>query len=83
MRGDEAVQIADGASDASGRIWGSYLHGIFEDAAFRRAWLTQIGWQGDNATPGPARQQEYDRLADVVDAAIDWAQFAQRTGLSW
>ncbi len=40
-RGDTPVQIADGAQTASGRIWGTYLHGIFEDADFRRTWLAQ------------------------------------------
>lgn len=81
-RGNQSVQIADGAQVASGRIWGSYLHGIFEDDLFRRAWLAQIGWRGDDAAPALARQEEYDRLADAVEAAIDWAHFEQVTGLS-
>lgn len=81
-RGDTAVHIADGAQDPSGRIWGTYLHGIFEDAAFRREWLAKLGWQGDPAAPALARQQEYDRLADIVEAAIDWPRFEQVTGLS-
>jgi adenosylcobyric acid synthase len=81
-RGDQRVQIADGAQVASGRIWGSYLHGIFEDDHFRRAWLAQIGWRGDDAAPALARQEEYNRLADAVEAAVDWAHFEQVTGIS-
>lgn len=81
MRGDMSVQIADGATAAAGRIWGTYLHGIFEDADFRRGWLAQLGWQGDGTSPALARQAEYDRLADAVEAAIDWAQLEQLTGL--
>ena len=80
-RGDMAVQLADGAQDSSGRVWGTYLHGIFEDMIFRRKWLAQVGWQGDASAPARARQEEYDRLADAVEAAIDWAQLARVTGL--
>jgi adenosylcobyric acid synthase len=80
-RGDSPVQIDDGAQDASGRTWGTYLHGIFEDDDFRRGWLAQLGWRGDGATPALARQQEYDRLADEVEAAIDWVQLERLTGL--
>jgi adenosylcobyric acid synthase len=81
MRGDQAVQIADGALDDSGRIWGTYLHGLFEDDAFRRGWLAQLGWRGAGLPPSLMRQAEYDRLATAVEAAIDWAQLEQLTGI--
>jgi adenosylcobyric acid synthase len=79
-RGDAPVQIADGAQTGSGRVWGTYLHGILEDAPFRRKWLARLGWR---ATHGPAlaRQREYDRLAAAVEAAVDWTQLAEVTGL--
>lgn len=32
--GDEA-EIADGAVDGSARVWGSYVHGLFDDDSFR------------------------------------------------
>jgi adenosylcobyric acid synthase len=83
VRGDQPVQIADGAQNDSGRVWGTYLHGIFEDAAFRRGWLAQLGWQENASVPALARQTEYDRLADAVEAAIDWQQLQQLTGLQW
>lgn len=81
MRGDSSVAIADGAQDESGLIWGTYLHGILEDTVFRRGWLAQMGWNGDNAQ-ALMRQAEYDRLADAVEAAIDWEMLARLTGLS-
>ena len=80
-RGDVPTQLVDGAQDATGRVWGTYLHGIFENAEFRRKWLMQLGWQGDDATPAQERQAEYDRLADAVEAALDWSQLAQVTGI--
>lgn len=33
----------EGATSADGRISGSYLHGMFRDDGFRRAWLAQFG----------------------------------------
>jgi len=80
-RSELPVQIADGAQSASGRVWGTYLHGIFEDASFRRGWLAQVGWQGGDDAPALARQEEYDRLADTVEATIDWDVLRQVTGL--
>ena len=81
-RGNAPVAIADGAQSADGRIWGTYLHGIFEDAAFRRGWLTQLGWRGELSASPLARRQEYDRLADAVEEAVDWPQLAHVTGLA-
>lgn len=33
---------ADGAIDVSGRIWGTYIHGIFDDDAFRHNFLDWV-----------------------------------------
>ncbi len=42
----------------------------------------RLGWHNAGTAPALARQQEYDRLADAVEAAIDWGQFEHLTGLS-
>ena len=39
VREGEANQAADGAIDPTGRIWGTYVHGIFDDDAFRHAFI--------------------------------------------
>ncbi|EMO28720.1 hypothetical protein LEP1GSC170_1072 [Leptospira interrogans serovar Bataviae str. HAI135] len=31
-----------GYSDSTGRIWGTYIHGIFDKDQFRRKYLDQI-----------------------------------------
>lgn len=71
-RGDRAVAVADGAVSPDGRIWGCYLHGLFANAALRRAWLRALGWW---VSPAPssvgALDRELDRLADAVGAAIN------------
>jgi adenosylcobyric acid synthase len=63
----------DGCVSTDGRIWGCYLHGLFANQAFRRAWLRTLGWQerAEHESFNP-----YDRLADVVEAHLDPDQLA-------
>jgi len=90
-RSQQPVQLADGAVSDDGRIWGTYLHDIFTNAAFRRTWLRQIGWRPSAASlstaplvasPSTAPTADYDRLADVVENAIGWEAIAHVLGLS-
>ena len=59
----------DGSADASGRIWGTYLHGLFDNDAFRHRWLAGLGSIGEGLAFD--RQAAYDRLADHVEAHLD------------
>ncbi len=43
-RGQEPCDVPDGAVSSDGRVWGCYLHGLFANDAFRRAWLASLGW---------------------------------------
>ena len=71
-RGGRSVNVPDGAVSEDGRIWGCYIHGLFENRALRRAWLADLGWPG---VAGADRAEDLmsavDRLADVVEAALD------------
>jgi adenosylcobyric acid synthase len=51
---------ADGAVSADGRVFGTYLHGLFDSGAFRAAWLESLG----------ARSSGGDHR-EIVDAALD------------
>ena len=51
QRDQETVSVADGAFAADGRILGCYLHGLFENDAFRHAWLERLGWDKSQAKP--------------------------------
>ena len=62
---------ADGALTAAGRIWGTYLHGLFDNDALRHAWLRSLGWQGNGQLF--SRQLAYNRLAEHVRAHLDMA----------
>ena len=45
-RNGRAVSGLDGATAKDGRIWGCYLHGLFANDAFRRAWLNSLASRG-------------------------------------
>lgn len=72
-RSGRPVGIPDGAVTKDGSVWGSYLHGLFENDSFRHRWLRQLGWSGAVAATTALREREYDRLADAVEEAVDWA----------
>ena len=63
---------ADGARSPDGRIEGTYVHGVFTNDPFRRAWLERVGGTADAALQHHAVvEQAIDRLADEVEGAID------------
>jgi adenosylcobyric acid synthase len=90
-RGGRPVAEPDGTCSADGRIWGSYLHGLFENAAFRHRYLAAL--RGE-LPPEPAvqeerpgeperrfRRQQYDRLADLVRRSLDIPRIYRIIGL--
>ncbi|MCS6827715.1 MAG: cobyric acid synthase [Caldilinea sp.] len=82
QRNGQALHLPDGAVSGDGRVWGVYLHDIFTNDAFRHNWLRSLGWQAETTAAAThqrllvsslqRRAREYDRLADVVEAAIGW-----------
>lgn len=69
-RNMESVTSLDGAVHLDGHIWGCYVHGLFHNEDFRRAWLISLGWQ---VTDNPTRSLEdaFEALADHVEAHLD------------
>lgn len=61
----------DGVSFQEGRVFGTYLHGLFDEAGFRRWWLNRLrsakGWGKLPETPGLSLDARLDQLADFVD----------------
>jgi len=75
-RSGKPVDIADGAVSKNGRIWGSYLHGLFENDAFRRRFLGSLSKNkaGKDLSAGSylqAKEKDYDRLADLARKSLD------------
>jgi adenosylcobyric acid synthase len=65
----------DGLVAAEGRVWGGYLHGIFENDVLRHAWLHSLGWWGQGRRFD--RRPAYERLADHVEAHLDMDRLNQ------
>jgi adenosylcobyric acid synthase len=69
-RSGEKVSVPDGAMRPDGKVWGCYLHGIFDNQTFRRAWLHSFGWGGSSAPSGTI-ETALDSFADMLENALD------------
>ncbi len=69
QRGESPAEIYDGSSVSGGRIWGTHLHGLFDEPGFRSWWLNRLrrrrGLEVRSDAPGNPGDL-YDRLADTV-----------------
>ena len=76
--------MADGWVSPDRRVWGTYLHGLFDSDGFRRVFLAEL--QQDPAGPGRRRpgdvsetyekfqEAQLDRLADLLRRHLDMAR---------
>ncbi|MHB1349101.1 MAG: cobyric acid synthase [Desulfobulbaceae bacterium] len=86
-----ALRMADGDEDGAvspdGRLWGTYLHGIFDDDSFRRWFIDRLR-SAKNMEPLGRVAAPYDlepaldRLADVVRASVDIPAIYRSMGLA-
>jgi len=57
-----------------GRVWGTYLHGLFESPALRRELATEAAFSGYNSSGSSWRehlQGVYDGMADLLEAHLN------------
>ncbi|OQY32172.1 MAG: cobyric acid synthase CobQ [Spirochaetaceae bacterium 4572_59] len=73
----------DGALSANGKCWGSYMHGIFDNLSFRRAFLKSLGWkvEEEGECEELLREREFERIADAVENAVDMNALDRLIGL--
>jgi adenosylcobyric acid synthase len=73
QRNGQTVRVPDGSHSSDGKIWGCYLHGLFANDLFRRAWLQSLGWRKsqDTLTQAESFQHSLDALADAVEGAMN------------
>lgn len=72
----------DGAISEDGQILGSYLHGLFENAAACRALLRWAGMGEVGEEDYRARRESaIERLADVVERHLELPRLQQILGL--
>jgi adenosylcobyric acid synthase len=62
----------DGAVSPDGRVFGTYLHGIFDNDDFRKALLDLYRQQEAPSVPFERRKEEgYQRLAELLRESLD------------
>jgi adenosylcobyric acid synthase len=88
-RGVSPVAEMDGLAHPDGRVWGSYIHGIFDNDNFRRHFLLDLEQRsGRTNTLSSApfsyrhwKEEQYDRLASHVRQYCDVDQIYRLIGL--
>ncbi len=72
---DSSEHCPEGMCLHGGRLFGTYLHGIFDQAPFRRWWVNRLraskGWTGLPETQRLSLDTRLDRLADFVERHLD------------
>jgi adenosylcobyric acid synthase len=77
LREGEQHPISDGAVGSSGRVWGTYIHGLFDDDAFRHKFLQSARQACGLAPPlrhtcvTAERQARIDRWANHLRQSLD------------
>jgi adenosylcobyric acid synthase len=61
----------EGSVASSGKIAGSYLHGMFRDTGFRSAWLASLGVESANTSYDATVEDALDALADHLETHLD------------
>lgn len=66
------LDMEEGALRADGRVWGTYIHGVFDHAGFRRAWLNTVrGRKGLHPLPESTSEDVNERLRLELDRWAD------------
>ncbi len=83
-RGNSSVSIEDGAVSRDGRIFGTYLHGLFENTRFREIYLNRVRLEkGMPLRRGAQKQQRdpFDQLAEQFEKHLDLPRILEICGL--
>ncbi len=84
-RGDTSVSVEDGAVSHDGRIFGTYLHGLFENSRFREIYLNSIRLEkGMTLRRGTVKQPQhdpFDQLAEQLEKHLDMPRIMDICGL--
>jgi adenosylcobyric acid synthase len=62
---------AEGAISSDGRVFGTYIHGLFADDRQRSAWLTRLGSGGAAVVYEALIEDTLDTLAAHLEAHVD------------
>jgi adenosylcobyric acid synthase len=80
-RNGAPVEVRDGWVSPDGRVWGTYLHGLFDNDEFRRDFLQEMsqshGQTGEAAAAWSFKdfqEAQLDRLAEMMRQHLDVAR---------
>ena len=72
---DGSLRWAEGAVSSEGRVFGTYVHGLFDTSEFRRIFLNRLrtrrGWGALEVQPDRSLDHELDELGDFVERHVD------------
>lgn len=79
----------DGLAQPDGRVWGTYIHGIFDNDQFRRSFLQDLHERSGRTSAHAAsafsyrqwKEEQYDQLAEAVRRHCDVERIYQLVGL--
>ena len=67
------MHLAGGSGYRQGNVAGVYLHGLFENSAYRLHFLRSLGWSGTTTEWSLRVRADLDRAADLIDESA-WAR---------
>lgn len=70
-RGNTRVDVEDGAISEDGMVWGTYMHGIFENDRFRSGLLRALGGNGKDTSFAKSKDAALASLAALVEENMD------------
>jgi adenosylcobyric acid synthase len=78
------VAISDGAVSPDGRVFGTYLHGLFDNHSFRTAFLNRVRRTKSlpTATPNCPLPDPYDLLAEHLERNLDMERLFRICGIN-
>lgn len=86
QRRGKACASQEGTANAEGNVFGTYIHGVFDNDVFRRSVLNAIRHSkglealANTRNVMAEKQQAYEHLADVVENALDMEKLYQIMG---
>ena len=76
----------EGTANAAGNVFGTYIHGVFDNDVFRRSVLNALRHSkglealANTRNVMAEKQKAYEHLADVVENALDMEKLYQIMG---
>lgn len=90
-RGSTQTDINDGVVSKEGTVWGTYIHGIFDNNSFRKSFINFLrtkkgltisrGCNQNQISYQEQKDREYDRLAFLVRANLDMEKIYHILGI--